>query len=87
LLYALILHLVAGLVTGSVFKIKTLLLILSCVAAEFIGAAYLHGGQFALGMLANIVAIQVGYAGGLLTRLTVERSLDRTAKARTHRAP
>jgi ethanolamine transporter EutH len=87
LLYAFILHLIAGLLTGSLFKVKTLLLLLICVAAELIGAAYLHSSYFAIGVLANIVAIQVGYAGGLVARLTVARSLDRTAKAGTHRAP
>lgn len=86
LLYAFILHLVAGLVTGSTFKIKTLLLIMCCVAVELVGAACFHNGHFAMGVLANIMAIQVGYAGGLLTRVAIERSLY-SAGARTHRVP
>ena len=87
MLYALLLHLVAGFVTGSVFKARTLLLVLVCAAAEMTAAAGLHGSVFTLGMIGNLVIIQIGYAGGLLTRLTVERSLAGAASPRTHRAP
>lgn len=87
LLYAPILHLIAGFVTGSVFKIKTLLVILCCLAAELAGASCLDSGQIAMGVLVSIIALQVGYATGLLTRATIERALNRILSETPRQAP
>ena len=86
MLFALVLHLIAGLVTGSVFKIRTLLVVLCCVGGEVILASGMHGISFGLVQVANLVAVQIGYMAGMLVRGAIERSLGRTASARTRRA-
>jgi len=85
LIYALVLHLIAGLIAGSVFKVRTLALMLCCVVVEFMVATAFWNGNLAVAVIASLAVVQVGYAGGLLTRFMIERSLGRTATARTHR--
>jgi hypothetical protein len=83
--YSLVLHLIAGVIAGSVFKVRTLVLILCCIIVEFTVAAAFWNGNFAMAVIASLAVVQAGYAGGLLTRFMIERSLGRTATARTHR--
>ena len=85
MIYALVLHLIAGLIAGSVFKVRTLALMLCCVVVEFMVATAFWNGYLAVAVIASLAVVQVGYAGGLLTRFMIERSLGRTATARTHR--
>lgn len=85
MIYALVLHLIAGLIAGSVFKVRTLALMLCCVVVEFMVATAFWNGNLAVAVIASLAVVQVGYAGGLLTRFMIERSLGRTATARTHR--
>ena len=72
MLYAIILHSLAGAVTGSVFKIRTLVLLLLFVVIGvlILTAAGVH--VTIVWTLANLAAMQLGYFAGLLARLTIE---------------
>lgn len=83
--YSLVLHLIAGLIAGSVFKVRTLVLMLCCIIVELMIATAFWNGNFAVAVFASLAVVQAGYVGGLLTRFMIERSLGRTVTARTHR--
>jgi len=74
LLYAAILHSLAGAVTGSVFKIRTLLLLLVVVLVEAAILAVVDTRAAGLWALINLVAMQVGYFAGILGRRTLEQA-------------
>jgi hypothetical protein len=85
LLYAVIFHLLAGAVTGSIFKVRTLLLVLSFVLVEFAILAFAEGGVAVLWPVASLIAVQVGFAAGMYTRGLLEHagySLPRVGKRR-----
>ena len=70
MIYALLFYFLAGAVTGAVFKMRCLLLILVIAYGQ---AVYLasQGTLFAaVGAFVGLVAIQVGYVTGLLSRAT-----------------
>jgi hypothetical protein len=74
LIYAVGFHSVAGVVAGSVFKVRTLLLIVSIVLVE---SAVLTACSFELAPawgLANIICIQVGYFGGMCLRSALNQA-------------
>jgi hypothetical protein len=87
LLYALVFHFSAGIVTGSVFKVRTLLALTCFAAVELTCAALMRSGPLTLAAGGSLVAVQMGYFAGLFTRTTIERSLGRAPAARTHRVP
>ena len=72
--YAIILHSLAGIVTGSLFKARTLLFALTVVVFEtvIVSAAGVHVA--AAWLLTNLVAIQLGYFAGMLARWSAERA-------------
>lgn len=74
LVYASVLHLLAGTVAGSVFKVRTLLLLLAFVIVETILLGMVRGNIDVLWAVANLVSLQVGYFGGGLGRLTFIQS-------------
>ena len=71
----LLLHLVAGLVTGAFFRIQTLLILVFLVLVEFTICAAM-GGIFLNALLWVVaeVALQLGYLGGIYLRSLLERS-------------
>jgi len=74
LLYAATMHLLAGAVTGSVFKVHMLLLWLFVILAE---AAILSATNFSTAALwasANLCSIEVGYVLGLFSRKIMEQA-------------
>jgi hypothetical protein len=74
LLYVIVLHSLAGIVTGSLFKTRTLLCVLTLVLAEtaIVSAA---GVQVAVAwILTNLVAIQLGYVAGIFARWAAEQA-------------
>ncbi len=74
MLYATILHAIAGIVTGSFFKIRTLAFLLSVVTAE---AGTLMAIGVKTGILwaaINLLLVQLGYCAGILTRAAIEQS-------------
>jgi hypothetical protein len=74
LLYAIILHSMAGILTGSLFKIRTLafLLILVLIETATLTAFGIHVA--AIWILTNLVAIQLGYFAGLFGRWAAEQA-------------
>jgi hypothetical protein len=73
-LYAIILHLLAGGVTGSIFKIRTLLLVLGFVLSEFAILALVEGGIAFLWAVAALIAVQVGFVVGIYARALLEHA-------------
>jgi hypothetical protein len=87
LLYAATLHLLAGAVTGSVFKIRTLLLLVGLVVVESIILALVHGGTFGLWALTNVAVVQIGYLAGVYGRAVLEQAGFAPRSFRTRRLP
>ena len=74
MIYAIGFHSVAGVVAGSLFKVRTLLLILSIVLVE---SAVLTTRGFELAGvwgLTNIMSIQVGYFAGIFLRRVLDQA-------------
>lgn len=68
LIYALLFYLFAGALTGAVFKVRCLLLILLFVLGQAISLA-LEGTLLAAGgAVVGLVAVQAGYLLGLVSR-------------------
>jgi hypothetical protein len=87
LLYAIILHLLAGTVAGAVFKVSTLLILLGCVAVEPAILAYVHNSIAAPLVLVNLVVVQVGYLAGIYGRGILEHVMYSSANGRTRWIP
>lgn len=74
MLYAIVLHLLAGVLTGSLFRIQTLAFLLLLILAE---AALLTAAGVevaAVWILTNLVAMQLGYFAGIFTRRAAEQA-------------
>ena len=87
MLYATILHLLAGAVTGSVFKVRTLLILLGLVVVESTILGVVHGSIAGLWALANLVGVQVGYLTGIYARNAFEHAGYLLPNVRTRRLP
>jgi hypothetical protein len=87
LLYATIFHLLAGTVTGSVFKVRTLLILLVLVLIESVILAIVHGSIAGLWAVANLIGIQVGYLVGIYVRGVLEQAGYLLPSVRTRRMP
>lgn len=85
MLYAITFHFLAGAVTGSTFKVRTLLLVLSFMLVEFAVLTLLRGGIPVLPAVASLIAVQVGYVAGMSARGLLEHagySLTRVGRRR-----
>jgi len=87
LLAYLFLHWLAGAVAGSVFQIRTLVLLLGIVLLESAAAAFVYGGSVALWALANLFALQVGYLVGIYARSILEQAGQLLSRARPRELP
>ena len=87
MLYATIFHLLAGAVTGAVFKIRILLILLGLVFIESIILALVHGNIAGLWALANFIGIQAGYLAGIYGRGVLEQAGYLLPNVRTRRSP
>jgi hypothetical protein len=68
------LHLLAGLVAGSIFAVRTLLTLVALVLIECVGVAIWSGFSAGLfWLLGSLVAVQFGYLGGIYLRSVLER--------------
>ncbi len=74
MLYAAALHLLAGALTGTLFKIRTLLLLSCFVFLEALILALLQNQTAGFWALANLVTIQIGYFAGVYGRGVLERA-------------
>jgi hypothetical protein len=71
---ALILHLLAGLVAGSLFRVQTLAVLALVVLVEGLASIILHGASAGLVWLSvSQVALQIGYLGAVYLRSVLER--------------
>ena len=66
------LHCLAGAVTGSVFAVRTLLTLVALVLTECVGVTIAWGISMGLWSLGSLVAVQVGYLGGIYLRSVLE---------------
>jgi hypothetical protein len=69
------LHFIAGIVAGSIFAARTLLLLVGIVLIECLAAASLIGFGAALYPAGGVVTLQIGYLLGIGLRATLERSV------------
>jgi hypothetical protein len=67
------LHFVAGAVAGSVFTVRTLLLLVAIVLVECMTSMATIGLTAGLCSLGGLVAVQIGYLGGIYLRTVLER--------------
>jgi hypothetical protein len=74
MLYAATMHLLAGAVTGSIFKVHMLLLWLFVIAAEAAILSATNLSNAALWASANLCSIEVGYVLGLFSRKFMEQA-------------
>jgi hypothetical protein len=73
LLYATILHALAGVVAGSIFRTRTLTAILIVVAVEAVAlTAFGVTGVLVWGV-SNLITIQLGYFAGIFVRRAAEQ--------------
>lgn len=87
MLYATILNALAGAVTGSVFKVRVLWVLLGLIAVESVILALVQGSIAGLWALANVIGIEGGYLAGIFARSLLERVERSRASARTRRIP
>jgi len=87
LLYATIFHLLAGTMTGSVFKVRALFLLLGLVLFESVFLAVMLGSVAGLWALANLVGVQIGYVGGIYGRSILEQAGYLLPNTRARRLP
>jgi hypothetical protein len=66
------LHCLAGAVTGSVFAVRTLLTLVALVLTECVGVTIAWGTSTGLWSLGSLIAVQVGYLGGVCLRSALE---------------
>lgn len=71
--YATILHALAGLVAGSVFKIRTLTILLFVVPIEAMTLIVAGFSETLLWAVVNLIIIQLGYFAGIFARRAVEQ--------------
>jgi hypothetical protein len=65
-------HFLAGVVTGSIFAVRTLLTLVALVLMECVGVTMAWGLSTGLWSLASLFAVQVGYLGGIFPRSVLE---------------
>ena len=78
------LHCLAGAVTGSVFAVRTLLTLVALVLTECVGVTIAWGTSMGLWSLGSLVAVQVGYLGGVCLRSALEHVGNAEPIARPH---
>ena len=65
-------HFLAGSVAGTIFAVRTLLTLVALVLIECVGVTIALGLSIGLWSLGGLVAIQVGYLGGIYLRNMLE---------------
>jgi hypothetical protein len=86
-LYPVIFHFLAGAVTGSLFKVRTLLLLLLFVIAESAMLALAQRSLAGSWALVNLVGVQTGYLAGIYIRGIIEHAGYSQPSAPTRRLP
>lgn len=71
--YIVAIHLLAGFLTGAVFRVRVLVGLVAIVLIECLATAAIFGVQEGLWSLTNLVAIQMGYLLGIYARSVLEK--------------
>jgi hypothetical protein len=80
-------HFLAGSVTGSIFAVRTLLTLVALVLVECIGVTIVCGVSLGFWSLGSLIAVQVGYLGGIYCRSVLEHVGIAEPDARPRRRP
>jgi hypothetical protein len=67
------LHFLAGWIAGSIFTVRTLLVLVALVLIECAGVTIVWGVSVGFWSLASLIAIQAGYLGGVYFRSVLEQ--------------
>ena len=65
-------HFLAGSVTGAIFDVRTLLTLVALVLIECVGVTIAWGLSMGLWSLGSLIAVQIGYLGGIYLRSVLE---------------
>jgi hypothetical protein len=74
LFYAATLYMLVGVLIGSLFKVRSLLLVLPIIVIEALVFAILHGSIAGFWAIASLAAVQVGYLAGVCCRCMLEEA-------------
>jgi hypothetical protein len=67
-------HFLAGAFAGSIFAVRTLLVLVALVLVECVGMTIARGVSAGGWLLASLVAVQMGYLGGIYLRSVLEHA-------------
>jgi hypothetical protein len=80
-------HFLAGSITGSLFAVRTLLILVALVLLECVGVAIAWGISVGFWFLGSLIAVQVGYLGGIYCRSVLEHMGIAEPSAQPRRRP
>ena len=78
------LHFVAGLIAGTIFAVRTLVILAGFVLAECAVAAVAIGYRAALYSIGSLIALQMGYLAGVGLRAVLHRNIAPSPRWRRH---
>jgi hypothetical protein len=80
-------HFLAGSVAGSAFTVRTLLVLVALVFIESAGVTVAWGFSAGAWALASLIAVQIGYLGGIYVRSVLEHAgIAASGAQRRHRS-
>jgi hypothetical protein len=80
-------HFLAGSVTGSIFAVRALLTLVVLVLIECAGVTIAWGLSVGFWSLGSLIAVQMGYLGGIYFRSVLEHAGLAEPDARPRRRP
>jgi hypothetical protein len=80
-------HFLAGSVTGSIFTVRALLTLVALVLIECIGVTIAWGFSMGFWSLGSLIAVQMGYLGGIYFRSMLEHAGLAEPDVRPRRRP
>jgi hypothetical protein len=80
-------HFLAGLVTGSIFAVRTLLTLVALVLIECVGVTIAWGVSAGFWSLGSLIAVQMGYLGGIYFRSVLKHVGMAEPNVRPRRRP
>jgi hypothetical protein len=80
-------HFLAGSVTGSIFAVRTLLTLVALVLIECVGVTIAWGVSMGFWSLGSLIAVQMGYLGGIYFRRVLEHVGIAEPNVRLRRRP
>jgi len=74
MIYSVLLHLIAGIIGGTVFTVWVLVVAVAFAAFEIMALGLTYGARAASGAVLGSVTLQIGYLAGIYGRSIYERS-------------